>query len=461
MKPFRLSRRAVLRGLGGAALALPFLEAMGCSRQHAPASEETGRAGFGVEFPKRFVVLYTPNGTVPPDFWPSSSTLRNGEELSPILAPLKDHNEDLLVLGNVSALSALVGPGDAHQKGTGQCLTARAMQEGDFPGDAGLSCGWADGISLDQEIANHIGTKNKFPSLELGVLVHGANVGARIAYRGPAQPLPPENSPYAAFDRLFSDLSVGSDDAARKTEQRRAVLGKVYADYDRLRKRLGAADREKLDGHLASVEDIASRLDRGSAPTSEACAAPVLTPDVDVDRVASMPELCRLQLDLIAMSFACDLTRVASLHFTNSATAKVLSFLGQDITEGHHPMAHNGYADPVNRERLSRISRFYAGQLAYLISKLKSMPEGDGSVFDNTVIFWTNEHADGNHLRKNIPYVLAGSAGRHFKTGRYVVQPKEVAHNDLLLSLLHAMGVEADSFGDPNYCTGPLTGLTA
>lgn len=459
MKPFRLSRRAVLRGLGGAALTLPFLEAMGCSKRLAPASEQTGRAAFGVEFPKRFIVLYTPNGTVPPDFWPSSSTFQNGEELSPILAPLKDHNRDLLVLGNVSALSALTGPGDAHQKGTGQCLTARAMQEGDFPGDAGLSCGWADGISVDQEIANHIGTKTKFLSLELGVLVYGATVGARLAYRGPAQPLPPENSPYAAFDRLFSDLSVAPADAMRKTEQRRAVLGKVASDYDRLRKRLGAADRLKLDGHLASVEDIASRLDRGSAPASPACAAPTLTPDLDVDKVASMPELCRLQLDLIAMALACDLTRVASLHFTNSATTKVLSFLGPDITEGHHPMAHNGYADQVNRGRLTRISRFYAEQLAYLIAKLKSMPEGDGTVFDNTVIFWTNEHADGNHLRKNIPYVVAGSAGGQFKTGRYVVQQKEVAHNDLLLSLLNAMGVEADTFGDPDYCTGPLVGL--
>jgi hypothetical protein len=335
------------------------------------------------------------------------------------------------------------------------------MQEGDFPGDAGLSCGWADGISVDQEIANHIGTKNKFLSLELGVLVYGATVGARIAYRGPAQPLPPENSPYAAFDRIFSDLSVAPEAATRKTEQRRAVLDKVAADYKRLQGRLGSADREKLAGHLASVEDIASRLDRSVIPTSEACAAPTLTPDIDPDKVASMPEIARLQLDVMAMALACDLTRVASLQFTNSATTKVLSFLGAEITEGHHPMAHNGYADPANRQRLMKISRFYAEQLAYLITKLKSMPEGDGSVFDSTVIFWTNEHADGNHLRQNIPYVIAGSAGGHFKTGRFVSQQKQVGHNDLLVSLLQATGVDTETFGDPSYCTGPLTGLTS
>jgi hypothetical protein len=89
------------------------------------------------------------------------------------------------------------------------------------------------------------------------------------------------------------------------------------------------------------------------------------------------------------------------------------------------------------------------------------MPEGDGSVFDSTVIFWTNEHADGNHLRQNIPYVIAGSAGGHFKTGRFVSQQKQVGHNDLLVSLLQATGVDTETFGDPSYCTGPLTGLTS
>jgi Protein of unknown function (DUF1552) len=461
MNSFKLNRRAVLRGMGGAALSLPFLEAMGCSRESAPAAERTGRAAFGATFPKRLVIFYTPNGTVPPDFFPTRTEFNDQEALSPILAPLRPHNRDLLVVGNVSALSALQGPGDAHQKGTGQCLTARAMQEGDFPGDAGLSCGWADGISVDQEIAKQIGTTTKFQSLELGVMVFGANVGSRLSYSGPAQPLPPENSPYAGFDRIFSDLSLDSGQAAQNTARRRAVLDKVKEDYDRLRKRLGAADREKLDGHLASVEDVASRLDRGTTMISPDCREPELTQGLDPARIPNLPEIGKLQSDLLAHALSCDLTRVATVMWTNSATAKVLGFLGSDIVEGHHPMAHNGYDDPVNREHLTRISRFYAEQLSYFITKLKSMPEGDGTVFDNTLIFWTNEHADGNHLRQNMPYLLAGSAGGHFRTGRYVVQPREVAHNDLLITVLNAMGVEATTFGDPRYCTGPIPGLTA
>jgi hypothetical protein len=462
MKPLKLSRRALLRGLGGAAVALPFLEAMGCSSRSVSIPERTGRAALAANFPKRLVIFYTPNGTVPPDFFPSAPEFNDQEELSPILAPLKAHNRDLLVLGNVSALSALrEGPGDAHQKGTGQCLTGKAVQEGDFPGDAGLSCGWADGISVDQEIANHIGTSTKFLSLELGVLTFGANIGSRLAYSGPAQPLPPETDPYAVFDRVFKDLTVDPGQATNKNAQRKAVLDKVSSDYARLNKRLGAADREKLEGHLAAIEDIASRLDRGTVSTSAECKAPVLTPGLDSTRIPNLPEVGRLQMDLLTMALTCDLTRVATVQWTNSATAKVLSFLGDDMTEGHHPMAHVGYADPVNRDKLMRISRFYAEQLAYLITKMKSIPEGDGTLFDHSMILWTNEHADGNHLRTNMPYVIAGTAGGYFKTGRYVVQPSEVGHQNMLVSVLNAMGVDTDTFGDPNYCTGPLTGLTA
>lgn len=462
MKSFKLNRRAVLRGLGGAALSLPFLEAMGCSKDYAPASERTGRAASGVTFPKRLVIFYTPNGTVPPDFFPSSPVFTDQEELSPILAPLKAHNRDLLVLGNVSALSALrEGPGDAHQKGTGQCLTGKAVQEGDFPGDAGLSCGWADGISVDQEVANHIGKSNKLLSLELGVLTFGSNIGSRLSYSGPAQPLPPETDPYAVFDRVFGDLSLDPSKPNVKTSQRKAVLDKVASDYKALKGRLGTADREKLDGHLTAIEDIASRLDKGTVPTNPACMIPTLGQGVDSTKIANMPEVAKLQMDLLTMALTCDVTRVVNLMWTNSATAKVLSFLGPDMTEGHHPMAHVGYADTVNRDKLMRISRFYAEQLAYLITRLKSIPEGDGTLFDNTLIVWTNEHADGNHLRVNMPYVFAGTAGGYFKPGRHVVQAREVGHQNMLVSVLNAMGVDTMTFGDPNYCTGPLTGLTA
>jgi hypothetical protein len=462
MKTSKLSRRAVLRGLGGVAIGLPFLEAMGCSNASAPASEKTGRAGYGLEFPKRLIVFYTPNGTVPENYWPTGG--ESDFKLSKILEPLETHKNELLILGGLDALSALSGPGDAHQKGTGSCLTGIENQEGDFPGCGGLSSGWNNGISVDQEIAKKIGQKNKLLSLELGVLVYGANVGSRISYKGPAQPLPPENDPYAAFDRIFGDLSADPGAEARKTAQRKAVLGKINGDYKKLSAKLGAEDQKKLDAHLAAIEDIATRLDNsGGLVLSDSCQKPDMgAQKVDTTKVANMKAIGQLQMDLLAMSLACDATRVGSLMWTNSATAKVLSFLGNDITEGHHTLAHKGDDDKTAVDHLTRINRFYAEQFAYLITKLKAIPEGDGTLLDNTVILWTNEQVKGNnHERHNMPYILAGKGGGVYKTGRYVKQAKNVGHNDLLLSILHTFGIESKTFGNPGFCKGPLAGLTA
>jgi len=460
MKTRRLGRRDILRGLGGIAVGLPFLEAMGCSQEHAPAAEKFGRKGYGLEFPKRLVIFYTPNGTVPTNHWPTGS--EENFTLSPILEPLAPHQSDILVLGNVDALSALAGPGDAHQKGTGSCLTGIENQEGDFPGDGGLACGWNNGISVDQEIANHIGQSNKLLSLELGVLVYGANVGSRISYRGPAQPLPPENDPYAAFDRIFGDLAADPAENTRKALRRKAVLDKVAGDTKALSQKLGSADREKLDGHLAAIEDIAKRLDNGTIAISGACQKPELGAPIDTTKVANMQDIGRLQMDLMTMALTCDVTRVSSLMWTNSATAKVLSFLGADITEGHHPLAHKGDADTVAQDQLTRINKFYAEEFAYLLAKMKSIPEGNGTLLDNSVVLWTNEQSKGNnHDRHDMPYVLAGRGGGIFKTGRFVKQAANVAHNDVLLAILHAFGIEKTTFGNPAYCKGPLPGLTA
>jgi hypothetical protein len=449
MKRFSLSRRAVLRGLGGAALSLPMLEAM----------RPTARASVGT-CPKRFIVMYTPNGTVPDNFWPTGS--EEDFELSPILQPLSAHKQDLLVLGGVDMQSALFGPGDAHQKGTGQCLTGIELLEGDFPGDAGAQAGWAGGVSLDQHIASRIGIDTTLQSLELGVAVLGSDNFSRISFKGANQPVPPENSPYTAYQRLFGEALADPEVFSRRQARRQMVLDLVKSDYDKLSARLGRADKDKLMAHLSAVDDLRLRLAQPQVQFSGICqpldqgVAPL-----DPLRVSNMPAIGKLQMDLIALSFACDLTRVASLMWSFSAADHVYSWLGDDITEGHHLLAHKGDEDTVKVEQNTRINAWYAEQMAYLITKLKSMPEGDGTVFDNTVILWTNEQAKGNnHDRRGMPYVLAGSAGGAFRTGRYVVQPNIAPHNQLLVSLMNAMDIEGDSFGTTEYGTGALSGLT-
>lgn len=451
-----LSRRAVLRGMGGTIIALPFLDAMVGTGRRARAAGGTG-------LPKRFVVWYTPNGTIPKNFWPKRgpSGADTDFTLSPILEPLERHKDDLLILEGIDLLSSLNGPGDAHQKGTGHCLTGVELQEGDFPGDAGLSAGWAGGISIDQHIANHCGLDNLFLSLEFGVVTQGSSVRSRMSYRGPGQPLPPENDPFNMYLRLFGDPSVTPEERMRQTARRKAVLDVVSEQYNTLRAKLGGEDRFKLDTHMAAISSIQGRLEKGVIELTGACQRPELGDAVDVARVSNMPAIGKLQMDLMAMAFACDLTRVASLMWSQSTANHIYSWLGDDIREGHHPLAHKGDEDTVKVEQNTRINKWHAEQLAYFIDTLKSIPEGDGTVFDNTLIFWTNEQSKGNnHDRRNMPYLLAGSAGGYFRTGRYITQSSETGHNRLLVSLANAMGIEGEEFGNPEYGKGPISGLT-
>lgn len=444
-----LSRRAVLRGLGGTAIALPLLDAM---RGHSASAK-------GLEHPKRLIVMYTPNGTIPKNFWPEGN--EDNFTLSPILTPLEAHKQDLLVLRGIDMLSSLSGPGDAHQKGTGQCLTATELLEGDFSGDAGQSAGWAGGISLDQLVAERIGGETAYASLELGVAVQGSTVHSRISYRGAGQPLPPENNPYNAYQRLFGDALGDPLEIARREERRRSVLDLVADQHRALRDQLGANDREKLENHLVAIEEIRERIEQTTISFEGSCQPLDQGEVVDPALVSNMPAIGRLQMDLLAMSMACDITRVGTLMWSQSRAGHVYSFIDPDIKEGHHSIAHKGDEDKPKVKQNTLINTWYSEQLAYLIDQLKAMPEGDGSVFDNTVIFWTNEQAKGNtHDRGDMPYLIAGSAGGYFKTGRYIVQSKETGHNRLLISLLNAMGIDVDEFGNPEYGKGPLSGLT-
>jgi hypothetical protein len=443
-----LSRRALLAALGATA-GLPLLDSLlpglklggAAHAQTAPA-------------PKRLVIFWHPNGIVP-DAWACSGTETNFH-LSRILKPLEPHKQDILVLDGVDALSAYEGPGDAHQKATGQCLTGTELQEGSFQGDGGLSSGWANNISIDQVVANEIGKHSRFQSLELGVYVFGANVGSRISYRGPAEPLPPENDPRAAFERLFSDPAEDPAVRAHRIARRKSVLDSVSKRYDKLMPRLGSTDRQKLQQHLTALREIEQRLD---ATDGSQCAAPGPAPTVKPNVIANIPQIGRAQMDIMVQALACDLTRVGSIMWTNSASDKTFPWLG--IHEGHHELAHRGDSDAHAKEALTKIYTWYAEQLEYLIAKMKTVKEGNGTLLDNTLILWATEHSKGNvHDRHGMPFVLAGRAGGAVRPGRLLKFSGDVPHNNLLVSCLNAMGVPATTFGNPAYCTGPLPGLS-
>jgi hypothetical protein len=316
-------------------------------------------------------------------------------------------------------------------------------------------------MSIDQKIAGAIGGSTKFKSLEFGVQVYAANIWSRMCYADANRPIPPETNPYTMFDRVFGDLGADPIGVQKKIALRRSVLDTVGDDYGRLTQRVGVEDRLKLDAHLTAIRDIEARLGAGGE-VGGACERPTLGAPIDHNANGNYPAVGKLQMDLLVMALACDQTRVASLQWSSAVSNTVFSWLAEPIAEGHHDLSHYGDSDTAALDKLTRINRWYAEQLAYLVSKLKEIPEGEsGSLLDNTVVLWGNELARGNsHAQQNVPFVLAGSCGGALRTGRYLKYDGTVPHNNLLVSVMNAMGVPDQTFGNPAYCTGPLPRLT-
>lgn len=452
--PAGLSRRSLLGGLvGGAALAPVALPLLGS----LPARGQTPT------FPKRFLVFFTPNGTNPETWFPAPGQTETDFVLGPVHQPLLPFRDRLLLTRGIAMQSLEVGPGEPHQRGMGAVLSGTHLQEGTFVGGDGSLAGWGDGISVDQHIANHIGNQTAKKSVELGVRVLGSEVRHRINYAGPAQPLPPQTDPRLAFNALFGSFSgvPGSQEAAEAEAQRarrRRVLAAARQQFFALRPRLSSADRQKIDQHHTYVAEMEHRLEAYGV-FGEGCAVPPQPPFLlSPEHENNMDEVSRLQIDLMVMALACDVTRVGTLQFSSGANNIRFPHLASYSDD--HQLSHAGPSDTTSIDEWSTRQRWYAGELAYLLSRLDSIPEGEGTLLDNTLIFWCSELAQGNtHSHADMPFLLAGGGGG-FATGRYV-QYANRSHNDLLVSLMNAFGVPGDTFGDPNYSTGPLPGLYA
>lgn len=439
----RVSRRKVLYGAFGAAFALPWLEAF--APQGARADQER---------PKRFIVLFSPNGSLPGVTAESEPGSRF--ELTPVLAPLAEHRSDLVV---IEGLNQQGGGGDQHQNGMGGFLTGTPLNAGTFGGVQAPPAGWASGPSIDQRLAEIIGQETKLASLELGVQVGPADNWGRMSYRASNQPVPPEDDPAAVYARVFADLHTDPQVLEQLRSRQRSILDAVHGEYQRMSRKLGQADRQRLEAHATAVREIELRLSRPPIAGGAACRDPALAQVPDHLANDEYPAISALQLDLLVMALACDITRVASLQWSRSVSQTRFTWLG--IQEGHHDLSHLDDDDEVAVDKLTRINAWYAGELARLITKLKEIPDGEGTLFDSTLILWGNELAKGNtHSRENARYVLAGSGGGAIPTGR-LVRYAGRPHNDLLVTLLNAMGVPDRSFGRPEWNQGPLPDLLA
>jgi hypothetical protein len=168
----------------------------------------------------------------------------------------------------------------------------------------------------------------------------------------------------------------------------------------------------------------------------------------------------KAQMDLLVMALACDLTRVGSLQWSTSVSNTRHTWVPQILAGGHHDLSHYDDGDPSAYQDILEINKWYTEQFAYLLTSMANIQEGDSTLLDNSVVVWVNELGKGNsHTRRSIPFLLAGGCQGHFRTGQSITYANE-SHGKLLVSLCRAMDVPADTFGDPQYSDGPLSGLT-
>lgn len=461
----RHSRRMFLKGVGGSALALPLFSSLGCQSDPAlRAPEKLGHKGLGQDgFPKRFVFVYIPNGNL-------ARELPAGMDFTgSILEPLAPFADRMLVVKGLDLSVHNLPPGEPHQQGMA-LLTGRSLNAGNMVGGDGTLAGWASGISVDQEIANQIGGGTAHKSLHFGVqstAYGGTEVRTVLSYAGSDQPIANETSPYSMYNLVFSGLNLDPTGAANLRARRKSILDVVGKRYEALAPQLGTADKQKLEQHLTAVRDVENRLDNPGAVVGGYCQIPSVGDPLDLNDPANYPAIGKLQMDLLVMALACDLTRVATLQWSASTNNKPYPFLMYDdgsgpkpIMDDEHVMGHQPDSDVHAWNKLRVIRRWYMEQYAYLLARMAEIKEGEGSMLDNTVVVLGSEIAQGNtHSHMDAPFLLAGSGGGYFKTGRAIDLPGDVPHNNLLVSVMNAMGIPATTFGDPAHCTGPLVQL--
>jgi hypothetical protein len=429
MRRTTLKRRTFLRGVGGAMLALPVLEAM--LDRHGTALAQ-GRA-----LPKRFGVFFWGNG-VRLDRWNPSSTGPN-YPLSPALQPLSPVRDYVNVISNFKVRAA--GP-RGHHNGVSGMLSGREFIELPHP-NSNYSSKFG-GPSIDQILHGDLNVGASKPVLNLQVapeIVTSEGPTLQfISHKGPDEPQPPTRSPAAVYQQLFGSFEQpGSTDP--KNALRTSILDLVRDDIDALKPRLSTSDRQRLDAHLTGISELRARI---AALPPELVGACEIPEPVTVT-TGDLRTICDLHADLVAMAFACDIRQIATVQFTGSVGFTVFPGAGA----GHHDLTHDGSAEAQNKVHDATV--FTMECFSSLLQKLRAMPEGAGNVLDNSLWLATSDTAEGlTHSVDDYPILLAGRAGGAMRfPGIHVRGPSLVRKNtaDVLVTILRAMGSNRTSIG--------------
>ncbi len=439
-----LSRRTLLRG-AGVGLGLPWLEAMVPSSALASSSVP--------KIPVRLAALYMPNG-VNVNAWTPKGEGRDFT-LSPTLEPLQDLKDQIVVLSNL--WNEASKGGDGHYVKEAAILTCATIKK--TPGaDIG------NAVSVDQVAAQKVRHETPLPSLELGVTPVAIGVdavvgytrvyGSHIAWSTPTTPLAREINPRSVYERLYGAPSGRNGNSAKMDA---LLLDRVLGDARRLRSQVGTADQLRLDQYLSVMRSLEERVERSGNPAADAW-----KPRVPIDPKAAPPERpkdhaehVRLMMDMIAIAFQSDTTRVSTFMFGNAVSNVSFRFL-EGVSAGHHDVSHH-QNDPDKLRQYQLINRWHVEQYAYLLRRLSEMKEGDGTVLDNSMVVFASALSDGNkHDPHKLPILLGGRGGGRIGAGRHLVFTEDSPVANLYVAMLDAFGAPVDRFADS---TGPLAGL--
>jgi len=432
--PYQLSRRRFLRG-AGVVMALPWLESI-----PVWGADTMPAKGQAAVFPKRMAVLFMANG-INPNHWSAEGAgadMKLGESLTP-LEPVKTKINFIKGLFNKAATGVGIHPGMTGNLLSGMPLTKGAELHG--------------GVSMDQVLSNHLGDQTVQPSMVIGCEqpvtgYHETNYSmaysSHISWSSVTSPVPMEVYPSLAFDCLF-------DNKGNQRDQ--SVLDRVMDQAATLGRQVSSTDKAKLDEYLTSVREVEVRAQNMRAAKAKADAnaqgasQPVITmkrPDNGLPE--DIREHMRLMCDILALGFQTDKTRIATLLLCRDISGLFYPFL--NVSLAHHLASHHDTTDDF-----LRINQYYTSQFAYLIQKLDSMPEGEGTVLDNCgLIFMSNMWSGTSHDSSKVPLLTAGNLGGTLESGRVLDYSKSGDQNrklcSLYLSIMDRMGVKLDKFGD-------------
>lgn len=432
-----ISRRTVLRG-AGVGLALPLLDAMIPAGTALAATAAAPRA--------RMAFVYFPHGAVMDKWTPTKEGA--DFDLPPILAPLKPFQQHLTVISGMENKSAIAAPVHAITPGTWlSCVEPRISHDP------------LGGITVDQIAAKHISQDTPLPSLEIATEErggegscdrnYGCSYGKTVSFRTPSTPLPMEHNPRKLFQQLFGQGDTAGERAALIREDA-SILDLVSRDAADLKRSLGARDQALVADYLETVREIERRVQQlAGRDTSK-----LGLPDAPSGIPANFDEHIRLQFDLMALAFQANLTRVASFMMAAEVSNQPYNFIG--IADAFHPLSHHAN-NPQKLERLARLQAWNTQAFAAFAKKLAAMPDGDGSMLDNSIILFGSNMSDSNlHNHFPLPTAVLGKGAGALRGNTHLRVPDRTPLANLHLTLLNRAGITLDKLGDS---TGAFSGI--